>query len=885
MKKPILITIIILLGVGGFLIYDHFTTSKALSPWDLVPQETVLVYESGECDECVDQIRSSPISTLIKKAALLNAGKDTIAVLQDLAASLSDPTLISLHVTKRDEFDFTYYVKASPSFIGKLKAIQDALLKTKGSKSRQREFNNITINEIQIGKNVFSWIALGEVWVGSFSPVLIEDVIRTYQGSVSFKSALGNVYHLHSVKNDGGNLFINLSRLAQWFSLFTKGDGANMIRDFGRAALLDTKVSGDQIVLNGFSANADNKTFLAAFSDQQPVPFSLRSIISNRALMVSSYGFTDAAKFFSRVDQNAGKSRRDSLHIILNEVNIKAENVFRDFSGELAVCWLEGSGEDLVPIVILQDNNGVAKWSDLFRKVAEARVTDSLFVDQYSNYQLFGLPGYRFPEKLFSPLVTGFENSFYVELGNAICIAEDIEELKRFLKDIDQENTWGKSVAQNKFFESTLLEANISVFINTPRVWSLLENSLQPKWKTFLNENREVIHSLGMGAIQFSHLNDNFYTNISWALRETRIPESTPRDRFMTVFDAGISSMTIVDSHVDRSKEILVQDSARHLSLLSADGKINWKLPLEDQIQGQVHQIDFLRNGKLQYFFCTPGMMHVVDRLGNYVKPFPLPVEEKSIEHVTLVDYDHSKNYRFLIASRDGNLWVYDKNGQNLEGWQPRRVEGRLLVPPRHHRLLGKDYMLAMHANGKVYLMNRRGELLPNFPLDLDARPAGDYFINRGRNAAETSITVVSADGWRINFNLQGKILSREVLVKTSLNAKFSLCAERDGKSYLIVRQEAAHFTVFDDKLNEIIKSDYIGNDKATVDYMLFGNGRNYIAIVDQSQDLGYIYDKSGQLLTPIPIESSQLEIQPLENGRTRVFSIVDNTFRTTYLP
>ena len=885
MKKPILFTIIILLGIGGFLVYNHLTTQKALNAWDLVPLETVLVYESGNCEDCVNQISNSPISSLLKSAALINAGQDSITVLQDLAASLSEPTLISLHVTKRDEFDFTYYVKASPSFMGKLNATQDALLKMKGSKKRVREFNNIAINEIQIGKNIFSWIALGEIWVGSFSPVLIEDVIRTHQSAMSFKNALGDVYHLHSVKNDGGNLFINLSSLAQWFSLFVKGDGAKMIRDFGRAALLDTKVSGDQIVLNGFSSNTDKKTFLSAFSDQQPVPFSLRSIISNRALMVSSYGFTSADKFFTQLEKNGRKTQGDSLALILKEANVKGGDPFQNFSGELAVCWLESSGENLIPVLILQDKEGSTKWSELFRKVAETRVTDSLFVDNYSNYKIYGLPSYRFPEKLFSPLVTGFENSYYVEVGNTICMAEDIEELKRFLRDIDQENTWGKSVAQNKFFESTLLEANISLFINTQRVWSLLESSLQPKWKAFLNANRETIGSLGMGAIQFSHLNDNFYTNVSWALRENKLPETTPRDRYMTVFDAGISSMTIVDSHVDRSKEVLIQDSARNLTLLSADGKINWKLPLDEHIQGKVHQIDFLNNGKLQYFFCTPGMMHVVDRLGNYVKPYPLAIEEKNIEHVTLVDYDHSKNYRFLVASRDGNLWIYDKAGQNLEGWQPRRIEGRLLNPPRHHRLLGRDYMLAMRTDGKVYLMNRRGELMPNFPIDLEARPAGEYFINRGRSAAETTITVVSNDGWRINFNLQGKIVSREVLVKTSLDAKFSLCAERDGKSYLLIRQEAAHFTVFDDKLNEVVKSDYIGNDKAFVDFVMYGNGRNYITIIDKNQELGYVYDKSGQLLTPIPIESSQLEIQPLENGRTRVFSSVDNTFRTTYLP
>src|SRR5690606_41960925 len=122
--------------------------------------------------------------------------------------------------------------QASSSVNVEVQAAHDVLVNNEGSKGREQELNNVAINEIEIGKSVFSWISIGEIWVGSFSPVPIEDVISTYQGSQTFKTTLGSVYHLHSVKNDGGNLFINLSSLAKWFSLFVKGDGARMITDF-----------------------------------------------------------------------------------------------------------------------------------------------------------------------------------------------------------------------------------------------------------------------------------------------------------------------------------------------------------------------------------------------------------------------------------------------------------------------------------------------------------------------------------------------------------------------------------------------------------------------------------------------------------------------------
>ncbi len=886
MKKPIVITVAVLLLAGAYLLYNHLSVKKAIAAWDLVPSSTVLVYEKGDCAECVEGIRNSPVTALIKKAATLDLPDDSLRILQDLATSFSEPTLVSLHVTRKDQFDFTYYVPRTPVFIQKLNVAVDAVLKTKTYKKTERVFNNVTIHEITSGKKGFSWIEVERLWVGSFSPVLIEDVIRTYQNPKgNFRSDLGNVYNLHSVKNDGGNLFINLSNLAEWLGIFVKEDLSPLLADFGSAALLDTKITGDQLVLNGFSARSEPDMFLTNFEEQSPIPFALRNMISNRALMVTSYGLSQGDQFFRRLQKGRRASEINEMQESIRELGEDPSAVFGKFSGELAICWLESRKETLQPLMIVHDRNDIGNWSKLFRKIAETKVADTLFVDHYSGYRIYELPQHPFIHQLFSPLVRDFTAGYYVETGNAICIASDIEELKYFLNDIDQENTWGKSVAQNKFFESTLLEANLSIFVNTPRVLTMLENSLHPKWTTFLKENSRIVETLGMGAIQFSHLSDNFYTNVSWSLKPYKPAEApAPRDRFVTVFDSRITNMTVVNSHVDRSREVLLQDSLHNVSLLSGEGKVLWKLPLDGQIQGDIHQIDYYSNGKLQYLFCTPGKLHIVDRLGKNVEHFPVEIREKNVEFVSVVDYNHNRQYRFLVGSRDGNLWIFDKSGKNLEGWQPRRVEGQLLTAPNHHRLLGRDYMVAIRRDGMVYLMNRRGELLPNFPLDLKTRLAGGYFIDVGRNQSETTFTVVSEDGTKIKFNLQGKAVSREVLVKTALEAKFALVREQEGKSYIITRSEPAQFTVFDANANEIIRSDFIG-PRTETRFLLPGAGRNFIVVTDKTQELSYVYDRTGRLLSAVPIESAEIEIAPVDNGRIKVFSSLQKSFTVTYLP
>ena len=147
---------------------------------------------------------------------------------------------------------------------------------------------------------------------------------------------------------------------------------------------------------------------------------------------------------------------------------------------------------------------------------------------------------------------------------------------------------------------------------------------------------------------------------------------------------------------------------------------------------------------------------------------------------------------------------------------------------PRHYRIRGKDYIIAIRDDGNVYLMNRRGELLKNFPLNLNARPSGDYYLETGSSRENTAFVLVSRDGFRIKFNLDGKVLTREALVKNTVDAHFSLVPEKDFKSYMILRQEAKQLTLFDEKLNTIVSSDFIGRPTHT-QYNDFGSGKVYI--------------------------------------------------------
>jgi hypothetical protein len=891
-KLPLLITSAILVTLAGAFLLSHYLSKPdETSAWDLVPAETVLVYESGDCAKCIADLQSLPLAQLIKRAGFYSQSLDSLTQIGELVTSFQQPTLVSLHITKKENFDFVFYLPFNNNTEVRLNLLLDKFKKTKGIKISSREYEGIPINELSYGTSVFSWIVVEDTWVGSFSPILVEDVIRTHanEDGPTFRKSLSSVYQLKKISKDGGNLYVHLQNFASWFSLFSKESSDNVTRQFGQSAFLDVKLNEEQkLVLNGYSIerSATDNFVLSAFQDQSPVPFTLKQFVPNRSLLFASYGISNGKSFFEGL-KKIRKNTTDSLTLISSSLKLDVGAIFNSFNGEIGIAWAEGRKESVSKLVLIQNSKGVESWMKTFNALSEKLSIDTVFFEKYGDYEIREVPVYRFPEKLLGPLVSGFDKSYYTSSGNVIIIAEDFEFLKKYIDDVEKEDTWGKSVAQNTFLESTLLESNISLFINTPRLWSVVEKSLSPRWQKFIDDNRSLFNSLGMGAIQFSHLNDSYYTNVSWEanLKTTGKAQESSGDRILVTFDRPIASFALVTNHQDKSDEILLQDSAKDLSLISAEGGILWKISLPDFISSEVHQIDFLANGKLQYFFATPGQLHVVDRQGNYVSPYPVAIKENDARFLSVVDYDHSRKYRFLVTGDDGKLWMYDKEGKNLEGWTPRIIDEGVSTTPRHHRLVGKDYIVAIRKDGFAYLMNRRGELLKNFPLDLDARFLGDYYIEPGKTRKSTDIITVSREGARIKFNLEGNIQSKEVLVKNTPDAKFWLVASTDRDAYLIVRQESKQLTILDEQLNEIIKSDFIGNNPVSIRYENFGNGRNYIVLTDLSQDLSFVYSAKGLLLTTLPVDSHGLIVKPDQGGQVKMYSWLNGNLAITNLP
>jgi hypothetical protein len=883
--KAFVITFLILLSTAGaYWVYTEYVDQKSLTMWDLVPSSAVAVYDKGKCEECADSVLKTPMHSLVSIGLLSNYKNDS-SVTNSLRKLTRQASLVSMHKTTWSRFDVVYYLE-------KLNAEKVWINLENGFKKRSAKFsirnrvlNGVSIRELTLGTSIITWADIEDFRVISMTPILVEDVIRTTQDEIgkSFKNWMTGVGSISTVKSDGGDVFFKLNEFVGSASLFTNSPSALLL---GNATVLDVKKVDQSLVLNGFTDvdSSDHQSLLSFFQEQDPVPFELKKYVSNDAHYMLNLGISDGVAFGKRLRTVLPRVKQDSLSAKLRLTKATVARLFETIGTEVGLFSMESPGSASSRLLLI-NTKGFDFWQQTFDGLAERTKVDTFFVEQFSEYTIKKISTSGLVEFLFPTIIEDFDAVYYTQAGATFMLAGDIVALKMALEHIDQENTWGKSVEKNRFLETTLLESNVSFYADPAKTEKLLLDGLNEEWKKSFIENRSLYRNLNFSAVQFSHLNDNFYThaNLTFSKRRVVNKEISSHTELVVSLSSGIfSAPIVVKNHNDKKFEILLQDSTQTLYLINKGGEIAWQRKLDGLIQGDVEQIDFFANGKLQYLMATDKSVYIIDRLGNSVNPFPTALNFIP-EHLYAVDYDHSKKYRFLFADKKGVLRMMDMQSQFLDGWKELNTGSELLSKPRHHRIAGKDYVSVLQKNGLFVLYSRRGELLKNFPVDLKGRPRGDYYLRAGDRNEKPHFVFVLAEGLRVKLDLNGKEISRETMVKPLLDTNFKLVKEEKEKAYVIVQQDNKNLAIINDQLQTIVTNDFVGLNSVEVAYYDFGAGHVFYTVVDSDQDLGYVYDGEGKLLNVQPFECHSMSLV-WEQNQVRVAVTYGSSLRISSL-
>jgi len=797
--------------------------------------------------------------------------------------------IISVHITSSNAFDFLFNLdlgdqEGKSIFNHVIRSIQ----KDNAMISKSRNYQGFELNEL-INKNTkstFTYLIYENVVIGSYTPFLVEDVVRTIADGFkdTFKSQIQALINISRLENDDGNIYVDFAKIPDFFALFlneVKAAEVRKLMQFSGDTYLDIKVTDNELLLNGVTTvDLKNNSYVGTFMNQNPGRIRITDLIPNSTALLYHIAFSNfktwqnqQTKFWSSSDPEQFQRLMDfeqKYNLDLDWISDEAANAILETPNR--------EHSDQLIFVGIRDKDIAFNELSRFAEQISQEQSDSVYLEVYNDLPIIQLPFTEFPSTILGNYFSGFENSFITIYDKYLVIGNSMKVVKDFLNSLENETNWGKSVRQNVFLENTLSEASFSLMINTSMCWRIILNNLNEKWRDIAKNYENQIKSFDLLAFQISNLDQRFYTSLAIGHKEKVVftPKIGRLKKIQSVYTISPINTRpfIVKNHNNSKFEVLVQDSLNILYQISNEGEILWGDSIKDRIVTDIHQIDYYKNSKLQYLFATRNKLHLLDRNGDYVENFPVKLKDGiQLEHLSVIDYDNSKNYRFMAVDVKGNIYLYNKEGKNLEGWTPRPLEGRLAVSGFHIRVKGGDCMVALQVNGVLNVMNRRGNMYPGFPIDLKAQVTSNVFVDIGNDFNATRLITISDEGEIIEVNLKGKIVRREQLYKPTKESKFWLVNDALQKTFVIARQEYNKISILSRSGEIMLEKNIISSGDLLVQYYNFSSDNQIFAFIDQEQEFAYVFDNEGQAISFEPLECGK-PIGLLYLSRTSEFQL-----------
>lgn len=872
--------IIVLLAGIGYFSYHKWVKHSNIDSWNFIPADASIVLELGLLKD-YNLVSGYPVMANLGETSVVSSIEEGISFLDTLngkggfsAVFKNAPTLISMHQTSSEDFDFLYVVDLENIAQNTFAEASVNKVKKMGYRVKTRNYNGFEISEISKDSKIFTFIFYKNFALASFTPYLVEDAIRALSGDQNpFKGKFINIDDT-SQEPSLLKLYVNYEALSTAFSSISLEDTSLPFESGDYSLSMDSNFFS----LSGFSYATD--TWISTHS-QQGATFDMAQVIPENTAYMYHISGIDLKDWkvkhldYLRANYPDIKSLQDSLK---QNYDFDVAQVFDLVDEEIGVVKVEaGSSKDHRMLFILEVQD-TKKSLDFIQGLTERVVRsqgDSVYSESYSDNEIRYLPIKDFPSALLGNLASDFSQCFYVNHRNYLIFSNNLQELKAAVYGIQNENTWGKSLRANEFLLRTNNTANVSLFINIPRAISTVQDDLKAGWKNHLSENLSTYQNFEYAAFQFSHIDNKYFTNFTFSQpikKSNEKPKSAPDSDLRFAYDL-ITKPHLVRTHAYKGFDMIVQDSIYTLYYLNASQKTLWTKKIEGKIISDIYSIDYYNNGKIQYAFATKNKIHLLDRNGTPIPGYPKGLDGTSIDHFSIIDYNLSKNYRFAITDIDGNVYLMDKELNKLEGWDPKEYMRAAIQPLRHQRLGRRDIMISIQQDGIINVTNRRAETVEGFPFETKEKLNGDYFIKASNGLNNSSLTLVAKSGILLELNMNGEVLQRTQLLRTSADTKFSLVTGKNNKSFLIVRNNENKYEILDDTGNLLFEKDYLTEGKVLVQYYEFGAGRDLVVLTDTKTNTLYIYDKSGNLLTGNPLTSGH-EVSILYSSINRRFKV-----------
>ncbi len=888
-----------ILGILAFLgsAYFLYTTFKspARPPLEAIPENTFFFAEIRDLDQTWNRFVGS------------NAFREDISTIEGIHDILKDATKLDSTLNlfppvKEAIHKNGFYLALVPDSNGQMHSlyvadlhnalkpagVKDFLLSLTGSTAvTETRYLRSTVWITESTDPIYFYLK-NNVFGCSKNPEVLKQSIYTMVNKQHIQSPEFTKVRSTAGKNVDANIYINATKLdgvLKRLSAEKHYPLLDQLHHFASWTELDLILKENEILLNGYTSLNDSLfELMDLFRGQEPKRTASPRILPYNTNLLISLGFEDFERYYGQYLKHIRKNG------YIREYEDNKRRLNASTSRDVIKHTLPWIGNEVTFAIThtgglsLSDNAyALIRVNDIKRSEANLDLlADPVYSLNHKNYKIRRMKGQGLMELLFGGLFASIEHAYFFRIDEFIIFGNSSRALERYINTYTTGKTLKNNINYHRFADNISDKSNIFFYINTRNTIGLISEVMRPGVSRILETHKKTLQNFEGAVLQFSFIHDMFYTNLFVKYNPSYIQEDFALWK-VTLEEEIQGQPYFVRDHNTNTLKIIVFDINNHMYLIDHNGKILWKRAVDGHVLSDVFLVDYFKNGKLQYLFNTADHIYLIDLLGRDVKDYPVKLPREATNGLAVFDYDHTRNYRIMLALKDNRIYNYSIKGLPVKGWQKPMARHEVVAPVQHIRASGKDYIIVSDLEGDVKITDRRGNDRIILNEELENAKNSLFYVNHTNTRKGIMLTTDKAG--KLTYIKSNGGLDRTDFGDFSPEHHFLYeDFDRNGhKDFIFLDKN--RLQVFNRFKNPIMTHTFKNEIRSSPVIIPLSDNENIIGIVSSITGKIYLFDKQGNLLsTPDMIGKTQIRVGSLLNdGQLNIIAGSGHTLYNYY--
>ena len=853
-KNVFLIAIIVavVIAVATWFLYRDLTNVNG-DPWEMIPNNAALIIEIDKPLDVANKLSDDNLMwQKLLQVSSINSFATSIEVLDTLLLEHNG----YFNTLWNSPLTIAFYpdsiVGVETIILSRTKTnINSTSIRGWLSSALGRDYALLDIAGIHNGFKVVSAInnsisyftSVNGVFIYSSSVDLMMKVIETFEGKlakltdnpsfVKLKQTSGAKVHARAYVQ-----YDETSKLVESLISPEKMSALQWINNFADWTEVDILIKNDELIFSGFSVSTADNNYLSSFEGQQPVKMKALNIIPYNANTIAWIGISNFSRYFNNVNPES------VLNSISTKLNYDINKLLEVVGDEIVFASNANSRGSLSANswVIVKTNNS-KKAASALKQIAIN--TGSKNVSKHKQYRIRKINNTSFIKDIFGDAFAIIKNNYYTFVGDYAVFANSEKALINLTNYFDTGKTLDLNDNFKDFSDNISSQSNMLLYIKPVEMTGLFNEYFANDVVKHLVIDEKVISSFQGIALQISVDNQfsftNYYVKYSAAYHEENLAVWKVK-----VDEEIVRGPYLVFDHNTKKQNIIVFDSRSNMYLINPDGSVLWKKTLDKVPISDIYEVDYYKNGKIQYLFNTADFIYLIDKKGRNVSGYPKKLHSKATNGISVFDYLNSKDYRLLLAQSDKRIYNYSIKGDEVKGWSQPRTQNIVIEPVTRLLANNKDYIIITDIDNEIKIVNRKGKRRIKLSGNLNKAKNSDYYVNRTNSKG--IIITTNEKGQLVYISSSGKL--RYTDFGDFSASHFFLYEDFDGdrsKDFIFI--DGNKLVVFDRFKKELFSYQFGSEITIAPKFFTFGKKQHILGVVADKERTIYLFDNDGNII------------------------------------